>query len=158
MCAYHPEISYVTPLFLSYKVGKDNWDNHTCAFFAEREHFRLHMHRMVGQAFDQIYNALNKPELICVKDPHLTLLFPGGPRHLRRSCAEFMTVVRHPYDVVRSRQEVASKSNELFSINNAKAVAEKCVNCTDTSTIQRSATSCSIFVMRISCPMSCKVE
>lgn len=124
MCDYHPEISYVTPMVRAYTIGLNNWDGHTSAFFAQREHFRLHMNGLVGQSFSHIHRALGQPEMLCLKDPLLTPYFPRL-QELMGQRARFITVIRHPYDVIRSRQEVARKAHKEFDANLARAVARE---------------------------------
>lgn len=120
---HHPEISYVRPMVQAYKHGLDNWENHTRAFFGnKKQNFRLHMRNLLGRTFSQIHRALKQPELLCVKDPLLTPYFPRlldlfGDR------VRFVTVVRHPYDIVRSRQEVATKAGTEFTAAMAQGVA-----------------------------------
>jgi len=40
---YHPEISFVRPLFNVHAVGMQNWAAHTSAFFKEPAHFKAQM-------------------------------------------------------------------------------------------------------------------
>jgi len=124
MSAYHPEISYVTPIIKAYTVGLNNWTGHTRNFFAEREHFRQHIHGLANQAFSYLHLVLKHPEMLCVKDPLMTPFFPSV-RDLFAERARFVTVVRHPYDVIRSRQEVASKAQRAFTVANAHEVARQ---------------------------------
>ncbi len=121
---YHPEISYVTPILSSYGIGMASWEGHTRAFFAEREHFRLHIQEIAAGVFGHLNRVFGMPEMLCVKDPMLTPHFPSVNRILVGR-ARFITVVRHPYDVVRSRQEVAAKKGTVFDVLAVEAVAEE---------------------------------
>lgn len=111
---YHPEISFVLPLISSYVRGNNNWSNHTQAFFAEKDHFRKHVARHVRNSLDHISLVLGNPEILATKDPLMTPLFPMV-RELLGDQARFVTVVRHPYNVIRSRQEVAIKSDKPYN-------------------------------------------
>jgi len=124
--AYHPEISFLTPIVAAYQTGLHNWDNHTRAFFAEKAHFRLHMQKHVHLVMAYVGAALGQPEIISVKDPLLTPFF-GYVAALLPARARFITVVRHPYDVLRSRQEVAEKAGRVFTSEEATAVAHEYV-------------------------------
>jgi len=110
---YHPEISYVRPVLDSYKVGMTNWQNHTKGFFSEREHFKLHIRKLITIQLRHIAKVLSNPKVLCVKDPLLTPYFPvlrdvlGWP-------SQYVTVVRHPHDVIRSLQEVVERKGKEF--------------------------------------------
>jgi hypothetical protein len=121
---YHPEISYITPIFKAYMTGLNNWDGHTFAFFKEKEHFRLHMAKLLSESFAHISNVFGNPEILCVKDPLLTPYFPRVVDIFRRR-ARLVTVIRHPYAVVRSRQEVARKAGRGFGPEAAAAVCRE---------------------------------
>lgn len=121
---YHPEISYVTPILSAYGLGLASWDAHTAAFFAQREHFRLHIRDIANGIFAHLSRVFGMPESLCVKDPMLTPHFPSVNRILEGR-ARFITVIRHPYDVVRSRQEVAEKDGKVFDEAFAEAVARE---------------------------------
>ncbi|MEQ9692882.1 sulfotransferase [Shimia sp. SDUM112013] len=120
--AYHPEISFVLPLVNSYALGKNNWSNHTNAFFAEPEHFRIHVANLVNTSLQHVSLVLGNPEVLTVKNPLMTPKFPVV-RELLGERTRFVTVVRHPYDVVRSRQEVAKKSEQEFNERMARNTA-----------------------------------
>lgn len=49
--------------------------------------------------------------MLCVKDPALTPHFPNVVR-IPGARVRFVTVIRHPYDVVRSRQDVADREGK----------------------------------------------
>ena len=117
----HPEISYVTPLVRSYTLGLKSWDMHTHAFFASKEVFRQHIGDLLSQTLVQISDALGAPEILCLKDPMLTPHF-SSLRALLGERARFVTVVRNPFDVLRSRQEVARKANQDFTPGMAQKI------------------------------------
>lgn len=121
---YHPEISFVRPLFNAYAVGMQNWESHTYAFFKKPAHFKAHMCSSVMHSLNHVAKTQGDPEILCVKDPLLTPLF-YWVHQLLGDRARFVTVVRNPYDVVRSRQEVAQKRGAIFSAADATAVAEE---------------------------------
>lgn len=121
---YHPEISFVLPLINSYTRGINNWPNHTSAFFAEKEHFRIHVGNHVRASLAHVAKVLGNPEILSVKDPLMTPSFPTV-RELLGDDARFITVMRHPYDVVRSLQEVTQKSGKVFNKAEAQAGARQ---------------------------------
>lgn len=110
---YHPEISFVVPLVYAYVAGKTNWNNHTFAFFAEKEHLRLHIASMVQSSLAHISVVLKKPNKLTVKSPELTQYFPDV-LDLVGKRARFITSVRHPYDIVRSLQEVSERYGRQY--------------------------------------------
>lgn len=112
---YHPEISFIVPLFNAYMVGCTNWVEHTNAFFAEPEHFDAHMRRIIDLALDHVSLVLRDPPVLTIKSPDLTPRF-GWVHRLLKDRARFVTVIRHPYDVVRSRQEVIERGGERFDV------------------------------------------
>lgn len=116
--AYHSEISYVTPIVRAYATGLDAWNRHTRSFFAEKEHFRLHMKSLLSMTFEHIRMALGSPEILCVKDPLLTPYFPKL-HELFGNQVKFITVIRHPYRILRSREEVAANQNKDFNRSDA---------------------------------------
>jgi len=120
---YHPEISFVRPLFSAYSEGMQNW-NHTNSFFKEPSHFDVHMRFIVLHSLNHIAKVQGNPEILCVKDPLLTPLFPWV-HQLLGDQSRFVTVVRNPYDVVRSRQEVVEKTGRAFTIQDAASVANE---------------------------------
>lgn len=124
---YHPEISFVLPIVNSYVVGVSNWNNHTRAFFAEKEHFRLHVKSLLEKSLSHVSLVLKNPEVLSVKNPNLTPRFPVI-RELLGDRARFVTIVRHPYDIVRSLQEVAERSNQPFGEQQARHAAQLVVN------------------------------
>lgn len=112
--AYHPEISFMRPLFNSYAVGMASWNAHTNAFFRERAHFRLHLRKGIDISLNHLDIVLGHPETLCVKDPLLTPSF-HWVNEMMDGQAKFVTVVRNPFDVVRSRQEVIERSGRTFT-------------------------------------------
>jgi len=108
--AYHPEISFFRGLLPAWRYGKAAWTQHTSAFFPDREAFRLHMRQTTELSLGAIWRALERPPILCVKDPHLTPWF-RDLHELHPDEAWFVTVVRDPLAVVRSRQAVHEKAN-----------------------------------------------
>ena len=111
---YHPEISFVRPVLESYVTGMEKWQGHTCAFFKEPEHLKLHVRKLLQQQMTHIAKVLGNPAVLCVKDPLLTPLFPAMQAVLGWP-AQFVTVLRHPHNVVRSLQEVVEREGQEFT-------------------------------------------
>lgn len=108
---YHPEISFFRGLAMAYRNGKLAWDQHTSAFFQDREAFRAHMREHVDLALGPVWRATGGAPILACKDPLLTPYFPDLGE-LPLANARFVVVVRDPLDVVRSRQEVHEKAND----------------------------------------------
>ncbi|MFN4128552.1 MAG: sulfotransferase [Paracoccaceae bacterium] len=106
---YHPEISFVRPIFQSYRVGMDQWESHSATFFQIPEHLRLHVQKLAQQSMSHVWRVLARPRVLCVKDPLLTRDFPAVKAVMQWPC-QFVTVLRHPHDVIRSQQEVYARS------------------------------------------------
>ncbi len=107
--AYHSEISFVRPIFESYAVGMDQWQPHTSHFFKIPEHLKLHVRKLAQQSMFYIWRVLQQPVVLCVKDPLLTRNFAAVKAVMEWPC-QFVTVLRHPHDVIRSQQEVYARS------------------------------------------------
>lgn len=123
---YHPEISFFRGLAQAYRNGRGAWKQHTSAFFADPEDFRRHMRTTADLSLDRIWRAQGSAEILCMKDPLLTPFFPDL-KLLYPTEAWFVVVIRHPYDIVRSRQEVHAKSGEArpFGPGDAAMVARE---------------------------------
>jgi hypothetical protein len=121
---YHPEISFVRPVLESYVIGMENWPSHTHAFFSVPEHLLLHVRGLLQQQMTHIAKVLGNPVVLCVKDPLLTPNFAALNAVLGWP-AQFITVVRHPYNVVRSFQEVVERLGQEFTPAHAQLAAEE---------------------------------
>lgn len=120
--AYCPEISFVRPIVNGYAIGMQNWRNHTNAFFKTPNDFRLHMRSQVLRSLNTVAASLGNPEVLVVKDPLVTPLFYWLNRLFGQQM-KFVTVVRNPNDVVRSRQEVVEKMGRTFTAAVAREAA-----------------------------------
>ncbi|MFC7704771.1 sulfotransferase family protein [Plastorhodobacter daqingensis] len=124
---YHPEVAFIRPLVESYALGMATWQSHTAAFFAEPEHLRIHLSHIVTWAFNHVAAVLKNPDVLCVKDPMMSPIFPEL-RQLLGDRIRFVTVVRHPYDVLRSRQEVIERAGEPFDARVVGVIAQEYMN------------------------------
>jgi hypothetical protein len=120
---FHPEIGFFRGAAMSYFVGGDSWDEQTSAFFADQAAFRRLVRETAEIWLDHVWQSLDQPQILCVKDPLLTPYFPSL-RDLLPG-ARFVVVCRHPFDVIRSRQEVAENRQQPFGLPQAIAVAEQ---------------------------------
>jgi hypothetical protein len=123
---YHPEISFVRPVLESYVIGMENWEAHTNAFFSIPEHLLLHVRGLLQTQMSYIAKVLGNPPVLCVKDPLLTPNFPAL-RAVLGWPVQFVTVLRHPYAVVRSFQEVIERLGQTFTAAHAQLAAEEYV-------------------------------
>ena len=118
------EISFVKSLFDAYRVGIKNWKVHTHTFFKSPEEFKHHMRECLMHSLNHLAQQYGDPEILCVKDPLLTPLF-YWVHDLFGQDVKLVTVVRHPYNVVRSRQDVFEKFGQTFSVQAAESVAQE---------------------------------
>jgi hypothetical protein len=123
---YHPEISFVRPVLESYVIGMENWEAHTHAFFSIPDHLLLHVRSLLQTQMSYIAKVLGNPPVLCVKDPLLTPNFPALNAVLGWP-VQFITVLRHPYAVVRSFQEVIERLGQTFTAAHAQLAAEEYV-------------------------------
>lgn len=123
---YQPEISFFRGLLQAYRNGGGAWDQHTSHFFDSREAFRQHMRQSADLSLLHIWRRQGEPRILALKDPHLTPFFPDA-RALYPDIGHFVTVVRNPFDVVRSRQEVHDRSGggQPFSTQDAANVSRE---------------------------------
>jgi hypothetical protein len=123
---YHMEISFFRGIPHSYRLGRAAWKEHTSTFFTEPEDFRQMMRETADVPIRRLWDSLGKAPILCMKDPLLTPYFPDL-HQLYPAEAWFVVVVRHPYDVVRSRQEVHERSSgqQPFGPTDAAAVARE---------------------------------
>lgn len=119
--AYHPEISFFRGLLVAFRNGRAAWASHTSAFFDDAEAFRLFIRETTDLALQHLWLKLGQPSVLALKDPHLTPFFPDLHR-LYPTEAAFVTVCRHPFDVVRSRQEVQAKAHPNLPFETAHAL------------------------------------
>ncbi|MBS0361099.1 MAG: sulfotransferase [Proteobacteria bacterium] len=123
---YNQEISFFRGIPQSYRLGQLAWKEHTSTFFGEPEEFRRTMRETADVPLRRIWQALGETPILCVKDPLLTPFF-HDLRALYPEEARFVVVVRHPYDVVRSRQEVHERGGaaQAFDPGQAAMVARE---------------------------------
>lgn len=125
---YCPEISFFRGIPQSFRAGRAAWNQHTKAFFPDHEAFRLLMRRTADVSIAHLWQSTGKAEILCLKDPLLTPFF-RELHVLYPTEANFVVVIRHPYDVVRSREEVHARSTDRpFGAAEAAAVAREYVN------------------------------
>lgn len=125
---YSEEISFFRAIPQGYRIGLLSWQQHTSNYFPDREAFRQHMRASADLSLHHIWHVLDRSPILAVKDPDLTPHLPEV-HQLYPDKAYFVTVARHPYDVVRSRQEVhdRSGSGRSFSENEATQISQQYV-------------------------------
>jgi len=124
---YHAEISFYQGLMVTLDYGLQNWSIHTEDYFPDQAAYV----DMIGELSTTILNRvaanLGNPRILCVKDPMLTPRFPVLAQ--MHPDAKFVTVTRHPDDVVRSRQAVHENLHgpDSFTIGDVQRVAQEYV-------------------------------
>jgi hypothetical protein len=123
---YAGESSYLTALLKVYRVGLIKWEVHTQFLFPSRDAFREHMRSLVSTSLAHLYDHLGRPSVLALKDPLLTPVLPLVDELLSGQ-ARYVVVLRHPFDVVRSRQQVFEREcpNERFGPDKARAIARE---------------------------------
>lgn len=124
VCEYHPEISFLRAGPMAFRNGRMAWKQHTHAFFENSEDFRRLMRDVCTRMIGPVWKATGSSPILAMKDPLLTPYFRDLHEIFERE-AWFVVVIRHPFDVVRSREEVHRKSNpsRSFGIVEASAAA-----------------------------------
>lgn len=101
------EISFYRGIVQGFAGGESVWDGHTSDHFETTEQFRALFEDLSRRALQPVWEAAGRPQVLCVKDPNLTPLFPQVARLLPE--ARFVTVARRPDEVIRSRMNVHEK-------------------------------------------------
>jgi len=126
--AYHPETNFLRPLFAAYRGGIEMWSGTISNFFPDQATYRHFMNTVLNLSLKQISSTLKSPEVLCLKDPDLSPLFHWVDDLLSKQ-VRFVTVVRHPYDVLRSHQEVLVNKGAGFSESDAVRLSKNYLNC-----------------------------
>jgi hypothetical protein len=124
---YVAESSFLTYYFRALVAGLRQFDNHTRSFFAHKSHFERFARGMVRHALDRVAINVGSPEILALKDPLMTPIFPMlSPLY---PAFKFVITVRHPLDVYRSRRAVLQKEkpDAEIGVNEARMVAEEYV-------------------------------
>lgn len=124
---YHPEVSYLKFIFQSYQAGINNWDNHTQHLFESMESYRQHFHDILSLSFSYLRKKLGDHEVLCIKDPLLTPYF-HWVAHLMGDNARFVSVIRHPFDVIRSNIEVQKRMGKGQTSSSVEALGIQYMN------------------------------
>lgn len=98
------EISFYRGIVQGFATGQSVWAGHTSHNFESPEAFRRLFQELARQALRPVWESAGRPQVLCVKDPNLTPLFPEIAQLLEE--ARFVTVARRPDEVIRSRMNV----------------------------------------------------
>jgi hypothetical protein len=124
---YVAESSFLTYYFRALVSGLRQFDNHTRSFFAYRAHFEKFARGIIRHALDRVATNVGSPEILCLKDPLMTPIFPMlAPLY---PGFKLVVSVRHPLDVYRSRRAVLQKEkpDTPIGVDDARTVAEEYV-------------------------------
>ena len=121
---YAAETSFLTGIVSAYALGLNNWDVHTREHFASKDEYRKLMGRMLNTAITHLHRFHKAGEWLVVKDPLLTSNFPLAAELLPDQ-ARFVTVVRNPLDILRSRQEVSRKGGHEMEIPHVRRISKQ---------------------------------
>lgn len=101
------EAKYLQTLVLAYHIGLADFDAKTRDYFGDREDFRRFHGGMVGQFLDRLRSRFPGRTRLCLKEPHLTMLFPDVASLVPD--ARFVCIVRDPRDVIASLIRVGER-------------------------------------------------
>lgn len=124
---YHAEISFYQGLMTTLDYGLQNWSIHTEDYFPDQDAYLEMIRDLSTTVLNRVAANLGSQRILCVKDPMLTPRFPV--LGLLHPDAKFVTVTRHPDDVVRSRQAVHEHQHGpgSFTISDVQDVAQQYV-------------------------------
>ena len=97
---------------------------HTREHFTGHEEYRKLMSASATAAVDHLHRHHKAGEWLVVKDPLLTPLFPLAADLLPRN-ALFVTVIRNPLDVLRSRQEVSLRGGQEMQLPQVRRISKQ---------------------------------
>lgn len=127
--SYVAECMLTRPLFQTFIAGMNSSPRHISHFFPDHDEYYRFTKGLIAQAFDVLWENLDKPELLTLKDPLLTPEFPRLAPHFPE--IKFIVIVRHPVDILRSRQEVFYKLHPKlqFGLNQVAGIMQEWVKC-----------------------------
>lgn len=104
---YINECSYFTAFMHPLLVGLNTFDVHTRHYFPSKEALMKHHKEVLNNELVKIWRHTGQPEILALKDPMLTPLFPLLGETLNQ--ARFVVSVRDPRATISSRIEVAKR-------------------------------------------------
>ncbi|MBV9860262.1 MAG: sulfotransferase [Alphaproteobacteria bacterium] len=112
------ECSYFTRLVSALASGLDLFEVHTRYYFDSREELTFRLSNIIIDELTYIHRKLDRPRILILKDPFLTLYFPLLAKVLPN--AAFIVCVRDPRDTIASRIEVTRRDKPGSRITSAK--------------------------------------
>jgi hypothetical protein len=101
------ECSYFTAFMHPLQVGLNTFEAHTRHYFESRDALLRNHEGILETELAKIWKRVGKPEILALKDPMLTPLFPLLGETL--SSARFVVSVRDPRATISSRIEVTKR-------------------------------------------------
>lgn len=114
---------FLRPLFEAYAVGLAERAQDTAGLFAGPEELKQHIRALVRPAMWHVWQGLQCPMVLCLGDPGLSRLFPEVQLVLDWPC-QFVTVLRHPHDVLRARQQACRRAGQPMTALQAYEMAQ----------------------------------
>lgn len=101
------EAKYLQTLVLAYHIGLADFEAKTRDYFGDRDAFRRFHGGVVGQFLERVRSRFPGRDHLCLKEPHLTMLFPDVATLVPE--ARFVCIVRDPRDVIASMIRVGER-------------------------------------------------
>ncbi len=97
---YIEEASHFSSLVYALQEGLVNFDTHTKYYFNSQDHYKHQYVSILEYELSRIWNYLNNPLILALKDPYLTRYFPLLANVMPE--ARFLVVIRDPIDTLAS--------------------------------------------------------
>ena len=114
---------FLRPLFEAYAVGMAERLQDTAGLFPGPEDLKRHIRSLVQPAMQLVWQGLQRPMVLCLGDPGLSRLFPVVQVVLEWP-SQFVTVLRHPHDVLRARQKACRRQGQELTALQAYETAQ----------------------------------
>ncbi|PYE16613.1 sulfotransferase family protein [Paraburkholderia silvatlantica] len=115
------ECSYFTAFMHPLQIGLNTFDAHTRHYFDSREALIRNHAGILESELGKIWERTGKPDILALKDPMLTPLFPLLGETL--SYAKFVVSVRDPRATISSRIEVTQRERPGVAVTDQQIEA-----------------------------------
>lgn len=123
---YIAEASYFRGFMYPLEVGLAGWETHTKHYFASQEELFANHASVLNTELRKIWNRLDRPEILALKEPTLTLAFPQLAKLMPK--AKFVVTVRDPRSTISSRLEVMLRDGANPGKDDVQALCDEFVD------------------------------